>query len=94
MYAGCPLHWASQLQTEIALSTTKSKFIGLSMALCTTILIMETVKELDKLGLQLSSTKPTIHCQVFEDNSSVIKIATVPEIRPCTKHINVKYHHF
>jgi len=33
MYVRCPLHWASQLQTKIALSTTKSEFINLSMAL-------------------------------------------------------------
>jgi len=33
MYAGCPITWASQLQTEIALSSIESEFIGLSMAL-------------------------------------------------------------
>jgi len=94
MYTGCPLHWASQLQTKIALSTTKSKFIGLSMALCMTIPIMEMIKELHRLGFWFGSTKPTIHCQVFQDNSSVIEMATVPKICPQTKHINVKYHHF
>ena len=29
-YAGCPLTWHSKLQTEIALSTTKSEYIALS----------------------------------------------------------------
>jgi len=33
MYAGCPITWASQLQNEIALSSTESELIGLSMAL-------------------------------------------------------------
>ena len=33
MYAGCPLVWASKLQTEIALSTTESEYISLSTAL-------------------------------------------------------------
>jgi len=88
MYASCPLHWASQLQTKIALSTTESKFIGLSMALRTTIPIMEMIKELHRLGFWFGSTKPTIHCWVFEDNSGTIKLATMP------KHINIKYHHF
>jgi len=59
-----------------------------------TIPIMEMVKELHKLGFQFGSTKLTVHCLVFEDNSGTIEIATVPKICPCTKHINVKYHHF
>jgi len=81
MYAGCPLHWASQLQTKIALSTTESDFIGLSMALCMTIPIMETIKkELHKLGFWFGSTKPTFHCQVFEENHGAVEIATIPKI--------------
>jgi hypothetical protein len=31
-FCGCPIHWVSKLQTEIALSTTESKYIALSMA--------------------------------------------------------------
>ena len=31
-YAGCPLLWKSQLQTEIALSSTESEYTGLSYA--------------------------------------------------------------
>ena len=33
MYANCPIHWVSSLQTEIALSTAKAKYIALSQAL-------------------------------------------------------------
>ena len=36
MYSGCPITWASRLQTEVALSSTESEFIGLSQALRTT----------------------------------------------------------
>ena len=32
-YAGCPTVWKSQMQTEIALSTTESEYIGISYAL-------------------------------------------------------------
>ena len=32
-YCGCLIHWVSKLQSEIALSTTESKYIGLSMAM-------------------------------------------------------------
>jgi hypothetical protein len=33
MYANCPLLWGSKLQTEIDLSSTKSKYITLSQSL-------------------------------------------------------------
>jgi hypothetical protein len=33
MYADCPTMWASQLQTEYALSTTEAEYIALSTAL-------------------------------------------------------------
>jgi hypothetical protein len=39
-------------------------------------------------------TKPTVYCKVFEDNSGAIELAKVPKMRPRTKHINTKYHHF
>jgi hypothetical protein len=31
---------------------------------------------------------------VFEDNAGAIEIANVPKMRPRTKHLNIKYHHF
>ena len=94
MYAGCPILWALQLQMEIALSSTESKFITLSTALHATIPIMELVKELKGQGFDMVSTQPIFHCCVFEDNSGTLKIAKVPKMRPHTKHINVKFHHF
>jgi ATP-binding cassette subfamily B (MDR/TAP) protein 1 len=93
-YMGCPILWASKLQTEIALSSTESEFIGLSHALRTTIPLMELVKELKAHGYKMGSTKPKVHCEVFEDNSGAIEIAQVPKMRPRTKHINIKYYHF
>ncbi len=94
MYAGCPILWASQLQMEIVLSSTESNFISLSTTLHTTIPIIELVKELKGQGFNMVSTQPTVHCQVFEDNSSALKIAKVPKMRLHTKYINVKFHHF
>jgi len=55
---------------------------------------MELVKELKGQGFDMVSTQPTVHCHVFEDNSGALKIAKVPKMRPHTKHINVKFHHF
>jgi len=37
---------------------------------------------------------PTVYCKAFEDNSGAYKLATAPKMRPRTKHINAKYHHF
>jgi hypothetical protein len=31
---------------------------------------------------------------VFEDNNGALEMAKTPKLRPRTKHINVKYHHF
>lgn len=39
-YLGVPISWASQLQTEIALSSTESEYIGLSTALRKVIPLM------------------------------------------------------
>jgi len=69
LYTGCPILWASQLQMEIALSSTESEFISLSTTLHTTIPIMELVKELKGQGFDVVSTQPMVHCCVFEDNS-------------------------
>ena len=66
----------------------------MSMALRQTIPIMRLVKELSqKFNLQLE-TKPTIYCTVFKDNSGAVELANVPKMRPRTRHINPKYHHF
>lgn len=37
---------------------------------------------------------PKVHCKVMEDNSGAVELATVPKVRPRTKHINCKHFHF
>ena len=94
MYGGCPIIWASQLQSEIALSTTEAEYLALSTALRNTIPLMQLVNELkEKLDLPMD-TIPTVYCKAFEDNSGAVELANVPKMRPRTKHINTKYHHF
>jgi hypothetical protein len=94
MYKGCPLIWKSQLQTEIALSSTESEYNGLSYALREVIPIMELLKEMKGFGFPIRRTKPKVHCKVFEDNSGALEMAKTHKYRPRTKHINVKMHHF
>ena len=35
-----------------------------------------------------------MHCQAFEDNSGALEMARSPKMRPRTKHLKIKYHHF
>ncbi|KAI2496051.1 hypothetical protein MHU86_18472 [Fragilaria crotonensis] len=60
-YAGCPLLWKSQLQTEIALSTTESEYTGLSYALRDAIPIMELLKEMKSRGYPIATAQAKVH---------------------------------
>jgi hypothetical protein len=93
-YAGCPIIWASKLQTQTALSTTEAEYVALSTALRELIPLMELVKEVRHHGIDVDYIPPVVHCKVFEDNSGAIEMARLPKIRPRTKHINNTYHHF
>ena len=64
-YAGCPLVWASRMQTEIALSTAESEYIALSTAMRDVISLMQLMNEVHKI-FTIKRTKPKIHCKVFE----------------------------
>lgn len=93
-YGGCPLIWASRLQTEIALSSTESEYIALSQSLREVIPMMDLINELHEAGFKLNDKIPEVHCKAFEDNNGALEMATVHKLRPRTKHINIKYHHF
>ncbi|MGL5934409.1 MAG: Ty1/Copia family ribonuclease HI, partial [Cetobacterium sp.] len=92
--AGVPLLWKSSLQQEHALSSTESELIGLSMALKTTIPMMDMLQEMTDLGFDVGNGTKTLHCELFEDNNGALAIASMPRVRPQTKHINNKYFHF
>jgi hypothetical protein len=93
MYAGCPIHWVSKLQTEIALSTAEAEYIALSQSLREVIPLMSMMKELQKV-FPMEITTPNFNCTVHEDNQSCISMATKQKFSPRTKHIALKYHHF
>ncbi len=92
--AGCPIIWASKLQTQTALSTTEAEYIAMSMSLHDVIPIMELIKEIEEHNIPVICTKPYVYCKVFEDNSGALELARLPKLCPRTKHINVCYHHF
>lgn len=93
-YAGCPLLWKSQLQTEIALSSTESEYTGLSYALRDAIPIMQLLKEMKKQGFRINAPQARVHCHIFEDISGALQMARIHKYRPRTKHLNVRLHHF
>ena len=77
MCAGCPRMWCSKIQTEIALSTTKSEYIALSQAIREVIPFMNLMIEVGDV-FTLHNPKPKFHCKLFEDNRSCIKVAESP----------------
>jgi hypothetical protein len=93
-FCGVPLFWASQLQTEIALSSTEAEYIGLSKALREVIPVMNILQEMKDQGYNIKVTNPKVLCRVFEDNSGALEMANTHKFRPRTKHLNIKYHHF
>ena len=91
---GCPILWASKMQTEIALSSTEAEYIAMSQAMREVLPMMALMQEAAEAGVLPAAEVPKVHCKVFEDNSGAIEIARLPKMRPRTKHLNIKYHHF
>jgi hypothetical protein len=81
-YLGLPIHWASKMQTEIALSSTEAEYIVLSQAMREALPIMWLMQEAHDHGISVLTEPPKIHCKVFEDNEGAIEIAKVPKMRP------------
>ena len=86
--------WASKLQTEVALSTTEAEYNAMSTSLREVIHLMQLVEEAKILGWKTFVGTPTVHCKVFEDNSGALEMARLPKMRPRTKHLCVRLHHF
>jgi hypothetical protein len=102
-YCGCPIHWASKLQTEIALSTTESEYIALSLATRELLPIRRLLEELHNhslvktpLSSHYNTTKTSTleTTRIYENNESCIVVATTESTKLRTKHIALKWHHF
>ncbi len=94
MYGGCPIVWASKMQTDIALSTTESEYSALSEAAWEVLWLMGLMSEVKERMVPGTVDIPTIKCKMFEDNEGAKAMATVHKMRPRTKHINGRMHHF
>jgi hypothetical protein len=55
---------------------------------------IDLINEFKEYGFKVYSEVPRVHCKAFEDNSGALELARRPKLRPRTKHINIKYHHF
>ena len=102
-FCGCPIHWASKLQSEIALSTTEAEYIALSMATRELLPLRRILQEITQHSLvhlplptQFSTTRSSTMqaTQVYEDNASCIVLAHSEGSKQRTKHISIKWHHF
>jgi len=107
MFASCPVVWVSKLQTEVALSMTEAEYIALSQAMRDLIPLLGLLDELAP-ALHLEKDQPSVFWKACgiepnsqklfanqnEDNTGAYKLAKAPKMRPCTKHIALKYHHF
>jgi hypothetical protein len=93
MYANCPIHLVSRLQTEITLSTAKAEHIALLQSLCGVIPLITLLKEVNTV-FPIHVKTPTFVCKVHKDNQSCDIMATSQKFTPQTKHIALKYHHF
>ena len=84
---GCPIHWTSKLQTEIALSMTEAEYIALTQSLREHIPIRSAFEEIVN-AFELKQSEPvTIKFKIFEHNNGAISTATTPKMAPRTKHI-------
>ena len=92
-YANCSIIWCRKLQTEIVLSTTKSECIALSQSLRDVLPLMELLKEI-RNTIPSEDRPPIVYCTIFEVNMGYIDLVKTPRMKPRTKHIALKYHHF
>ena len=106
-FMGCPIHWLSKLQTQIALSTMEAEYIALSQATREIIGLRAILKEIyttvltdpkDYASLSFNTISKSFgtipDSTVYEDNEACLKFATAPKMSPRTKHIAIPYHFF
>ena len=64
-FAGCPLTWASKMQTITTLSTTKTEYVAFSMSLGEVIPLTVLLKEIKQQGFEVQIDPPNHSLQSF-----------------------------
>ena len=91
---GCPLTWASKLQTDTATSTMHAEYTALSQSLRELLPLKELVHEIaSKLGYG-AKVQARTHSAIFEDNMGALILANKCHDTPRSKFYALKLHHF
>ena len=96
MVGGCPVIWASKMQTETALSTMQAEYIALSSAMRDLLPFKDLMIEItSNIGLSVEDVSQ-IRTTVWEDNNGALILANLEPGRTTSrsKHFAIKYHWF
>ena len=93
-FANCPIYWGSKQQELVALSTVEAEYISLSYATRHVLFILHLLEEMKANNVAFDLPQTKVFAKCFEDNTGCLDLAVTPKLRPRTKHIAIKYHHF
>eukprot|EP00957_Ditylum_brightwellii_P071130 5406759-Ditylum_brightwellii.AAC.1 len=96
-FAGCPILWVSNLQTEVALSILHAEHVALSQSLKDLLPTKNLITEIVKGMCQKEKHKElkfVSKSTVYEDTNGAIRVASCSKMTPTNKFIAVKYHWF
>jgi hypothetical protein len=93
-FSGCPITWASKLQTQIVFITIEAEYIALSQSLREVIPMSNLLMKISRSVMCSYSTTPKLYCKSFEENSGALEFVKTPKMRHRKKHINLVFHQF
>uniref|UniRef100_A0A1X7TB01 Reverse transcriptase Ty1/copia-type domain-containing protein n=1 Tax=Amphimedon queenslandica TaxID=400682 RepID=A0A1X7TB01_AMPQE len=85
MMSGGAVSWLSRKQPVVALSTTETEYIALSLATQEATWLKRLLSDI--------ATGPSKLVTINEDNQGTIAVAKNPVSHARTKHIDIKYHY-
>ena len=73
---GCPLHWVSNLHTEIYLSILEAEYIALSRNTRNLLTLRQMIQEGGTKSKMDFASHAIVHSAVFEGNNGVLGLTT------------------